>query len=542
MKTWQKYFLSVLSGLLMVLAFPPNELYILGFLMFLPLMYVMEKTGKKNFWAFYLSMMVYQVGTNWWIAAIQEGKDPWLIASGVALGIGHPFFLMLPLLFLRLLRNKLFAENPNRIVWLFPIVWTGFEWLHSQTDFSYPWLSIGNTQIFNTAWVQMADLGGVWLVGLVIGYCNVFIYRYLQSFRGNEILGAKRLRHLIPLAVLIILPVVYGMNRLDYYDNERMQQGEALDIALIQPNINPWLKWDGLSPHKQVNMHFEITDSLLNEGEDIDLAIWSESVITQIGMEFHSEHDFTYVRRHAENRGYSLMAGFADVHIYEDGEDIPAIAKYSDGLGKYYDTYNAAFLIDPDDPQIERENPQIYHKMRLTPFAERFPHAETFWFMRDLVKWGVGISGWQKGRNQKNLIYRDSVHIAPIICIESIYPDFVSDFALKGANIFTIITNDAWYDFTIGPEQHYQIARMRAIENRRYIARVANTGVSGLIGPDGADLERVTQYKKSGKVVSVPIMEGYTLYTLWGGYIGWLCLSISTLFILFAIFKRIMKR
>ncbi len=520
----------------MVLAFPPNEFYFLGFIMFLPLMFILVANQKKMFWAYYLSMFIYQVGTNWWIAAIQEGKDPWLVASGVALAIGHPFFLMLPLIFLQVIRKRLLAKNPEQIIWLFPIVWIGFEWLHSLTDFSYPWLSVGYTQILNSSWVQMADIGGIWLVGLVLGYANVFMYKYLVSFRSGELLGRRRLKYLAPLAAVVILPLIYGLNRYDTYSYDNIKgKTTELDIALVQPNINPWLKWEGLTPQKQVSIHQNLIDSLVESGYNLDLAIWSESVITNYSYRLNVEHRFDPLRRHMDKHDYSLLTGFADIYYYKDGDEVPAIAKvHPTDPDLYYDTYNAAVLIDRNDKIEEIENPKIYHKMKLTPFAERFPHAEVFWFMRDLVKWGVGISGWQKGKLQTNLIYQDSISIAPIICIESIYPDFVTGFTNQGADIFTIITNDAWYDGTIGPEQHYQIAKMRAIENRKFIARVANTGVSGLIGPNGEDIDRVEQYVSAAKVVSVPTLPGDTVYTIIGGFIGLMSLVVSSIFIILA--------
>jgi len=543
MKRYHKYLLAGLAGLLMSLSFPPYEYYFLGFVMFLPLLKLIESSNRGHFWIYYLCFFIYQVSSNWWIAAIQEGKDPWLVVSGIALAIGHPFFLIVPILLLHFIKKNYFPDKPEKIIWLFPIVWTSFEWVHSLTDFSYPWLSIGYTQIYNSAWVQMADIGGVWLIGLVLSYCNVLIYKYLISFRSTEIMGPKRLKILFPLAILIILPLVYGLSRLSHYDHDTItSESPVIDIALIQPNINPWEKWDGLTAEEQIKIHQDIIDSL-SRNDNIDLAIWSESVITGFSYKFNVKHDFSILRTHMSSYDYSLMTGFADIYFYDESDDIPAIAKQDpNDSTRFYDTFNAATLLDVSDPDEEIADPQIYRKMKLTPFAERFPHAETFWFMRDLVKWGVGISGWQKGREQKNLIYEDSVKIAPIICIESIYPDFVANFTEQGANIFTIITNDGWYDFTPGPEQHYQIARMRAIENRRYIARVANTGVSGLIGPSGADLERVEQYTRGGKIVEVPIMQGSTVYSRLGGYIGLLTSIISLFIIISSLVIRIKAR
>lgn len=116
---------------------------------------------------------------------------------------------------------------------------------------------------------------------------------------------------------------------------------------------------------------------------------------------------------------------------------------------------------------------------------EYFPVAKKW------LEWGVGISDWQKGEEQRTLNFTshgNAVRLGCIICIESVYPDFVRQYAAQNANVFVVITNNAWYNYTFGPEQHYQIAAMRAIENRRSIIRCGNSGISGFIAPTGASI------------------------------------------------------
>ncbi|MFN3270923.1 MAG: apolipoprotein N-acyltransferase, partial [Candidatus Kapaibacteriota bacterium] len=187
----------------------------------------------------------------------------------------------------------------------------------------------------------------------------------------------------------------------------------------------------------------------------------------------------------------SLLTGFADFRFLTPDEKPSFTTKYLFGdSSKPYDTYNSILLLNPNNTF------QIYHKNRLTPFGEQIPYGEILGFAKEFLEWNVGISSWAKGTVQNILKMKTSkneCNIAPIICIESIYPDYCRSFVKKGAEIMVIITNDGWYDHTFGPLQHYLIAAVRAIENRRFVARCANTGISGVITPTGQTLIKAPQ-------------------------------------------------
>ncbi|GAB5466785.1 MAG: hypothetical protein Kapaf2KO_22210 [Candidatus Kapaibacteriales bacterium] len=289
-------------------------------------------------------------------------------------------------------------------------------------------------------------------------------------------------------------------------------------------------------------MHQSLIDSLIKASGEIDLAIWSETVIPYINNSFNADLDYSLLQDHASTYDYDLISGFAEFYFYKEGDYIPDIAKEVQGNPrKKYDTHNAVLYLDNDKPNISSERPKTYRKMKLTPFAEHFPHAETLWFMRDLVKWGVGISGWKKGDTQFNMQIKDSLKLGTIICIESIYPDFVAGFTDKGAGFLTIITNDAWYDFTPGPEQHFQIARMRAIENRRYIPRVANTGVTGLIGADGSEIDRIEQYKAGAAAYDIPLLATKSVFVTTRWWFGSIITAVAFVFLFITVGKKIQQ-
>jgi apolipoprotein N-acyltransferase len=532
------YLLSAFSGALLAISFPPMPFNLLAFIGFVPLLLVLEQNPKRVFLLIYITFFIYHGGTNWWIMGWQSGVDPFLIVAGIATWIVHPFFFMIPFAIFMFVKRRIGSETA---MWYFPFIWVFFEWIHSLGELAYPWLTIGYTQIHNRLWVQFADITGVWGVSLIVLYLNVLFYKILLQIRMQKDSGSKikiSPKLIIVHLLLFFLPYLYGFLVIDNYNYEEdLKNKQTLRIAVIQPNINPWAKWES-RVSRQIQLHKHIQDSLKNVHGWLDLGIWSETAIGYHSYRMNVEHDFYALQQWVDSSKTHLITGFADIFIYPDSDMASVTAK--DFLGdssRKYDSYNSCLMLTPN----KSDNYQIYHKMKLTPFSERIPYIQQLPFMRDWFEWGVGISSWAPGKTLKNLKlpnHNDTVKIAPIICIESIFPGFVAEFVDQGAGIIAIITNDAWFDHTYGPLQHYDIARMRAIETRRYIARCANTGVSGFIKPNGDDLIRLEQYVSSGLAADIPVLTYRSFFVRYG---NWIC-YISSLIVIISVFHSILLR
>jgi apolipoprotein N-acyltransferase len=254
-------------------------------------------------------------------------------------------------------------------------------------------------------------------------------------------------------------------------------------------------------------------------------------------VRINHKYDYWNLLDWCDKQKISLLSGFAELRYYNSENKTVTARIDSNQTDTYYESYNSCMLIQSGDTDL----PQVYTKMRLTPMAERLPYSEFLMFMRSWFEWGVGISAWGIGTEQKNLnlyLNSDTAKIGPVICIESIYPEFVSIAALSGAEFLVIITNDAWYDYTPGPEQHYLIAAMRAIENRRYIARCANTGVTGVISPTGKTISRLKEYNKLGLYEIVPRITELTFYSKHGDWLALTTFFISLLSVIFSYLKK----
>jgi len=539
-KKFQNTFLSLVSGILLALSFPPLPFFMLAFVAFIPILFIFasESHPRRMFLKLYLTFFIYHAGSNWWIGSWQADTDPYLTASAIALALAHPFFFMIPFIIFNIFKRRYSTKVALN---LFPFIWVAFEWAHSLGEFSYPWLTYGNTQFYNSIWIQFIDITGIWGSSFLVLSANILILKIILEYRKKNQaieLNNKFIRKAyILLTAIIIFPLIYGIWAKSEYSHDKLKlEYPSAKIGVVQPNINPWRKWEGGVEH-QVVMHFALEDSVRAVSGKPDLFIWSEtSYPKHTNVENIYEYYMFYERVLAT--GVPLMMGFAEIRFFEDSLDMPPTARvYPWDSTQIYESYNSAMLVNP----VHSSEPQTYRKMRLTPFAERMPYSEYLLFMRSWFEWGVGISSWGRGLEQKNLfVETEKVHfqIAPIICIESIYPSFVAEFTAKGANVMSVITNDAWYDYTPGPEQHYIIAALRAIENRRYLARCANSGVSGFISPTGNSISKMPQYTQIASIEQLPLMNNITIYVRYRDYLP-ITFSVILLFsLIFSFFSK----
>lgn len=478
----------------------------------------------------YVAFFAFHGICNWWISSWQEQTDPYLMASGIAVWLGHPFFLMLPWLVLRYLSIRL---SRNSVLVLVPAVVTAFEWLHGQTDLSYPWLSLGYSLI-DLPLAQVADVVGVYGLTFLIMAVNTLVFWALLRRRDERSV-------LVPSTMALVLCAawtVWGYVQQSAAD-ERLPSAR-MKVAIIQPNTNPWDKWS--APSEQLVIHRQITDSLRSAGNWFDMVVWSETAIPYVIRNYRYLGDWIGLRTWVDTTGSSLLTGFADMMVYENGSAPPSARSLAVDPSVKYDHFNAAMLLNSGE-----SSPVVHRKSMLTPFAERLPFADQLSFAMQWFEWGVGISSWGKGRERVPMEIKRGRQtlgsVGAIICIESIYPDVARDMVNNGADVLAIITNDAWYNGTWGPRQHFDIARMRAIEMRRSIIRCANSGVSGIIDNVGNSALVLPEMRRTAAVGTVYGSRELTLYARFGDWLPLFCAAITLLaFVLarFPLFVRIL--
>jgi apolipoprotein N-acyltransferase len=556
--------LLILSGVLLGLSYPPFGI-IGGFCAFfalVPLLIALEDTMRlRNAFARgYLAMFVLTLAATYWVGGWKgQGEvDPFLMISGIALDFIHPLFLIIPILLYDAMRRKF--GRISALVAL-PIIWIGFEYWHSTGDFSFPWLSLYNTQTYNTPFIQFIEFTGSYGLSLVILMINVLIYIALRfsllfpkpADEAADKLGLKkavRMKIVYAIGAIFIVLYGYGFWALSRSGTDTNSQ-RTISITAIQPNINPWDKWSlGTSQVTDSMMHASFR-AIPDSSKRSDLLLWPETAITYPITLPWQKHDRDNLYHFINAIGTPVLTGIPDREEYLRGKDqIPADAKKSNDPNIFHREWNAAMLFYFDRsgvPQYQR-----YHKEKLVPFGEHIPFVDALPFLGDFFSWSVGIGSWNFGTTYDifklplkghTVTAPDTAKLCAMICYESIYPDYIREFVKRGAEVITVITNDGWYGKSSGPYQHNRYAVLRAVENRRWVVRSANTGVSCSIDQFGR-MQEQTEFDKSASLTArIPLLDEQTIYTKLGDFIAipceWIC---GGLILLFGVMKVMKKR
>ncbi|MBN1447184.1 MAG: apolipoprotein N-acyltransferase [Bacteroidetes bacterium] len=523
------------TGLLFALSFPPIPTGLAAFVALVPLLFLIERLPSWGavFRFSYLAFLVGNAGTIWWISG-WWGEDPWLKLAGVIVNFIHPLLLTPPLVIYFFLRKRLGFISAAVS---FPFLWTSWEWLLHLPELSFPWLVLANTQTYDTTNIQFISWTGAFGLSFWIVLINtVFFVSTRQLLHGIWSLRSRRMAAAaVALVLLILLPKIHSAIVL----NDPVPAAGQLRVGIIQPNIDPYDKWDeGETPMQKLQQLMHIYDSLA--AEDMDVMLLPETAIPFRILQPTYAEEWRWLRTHVDSVGIPLLAGFPHTVWYDDPETAPGSARRIPDSPLRYHDFNSALLMHPAEMI-----PQIYHKSRLTPLSERIPYLDALPFLQDALTWGVGISNWGLGNDTTVFRLRTEENeegFWAMICYETLYPSFVAGFAKRGAEAFGVITNDGWFGHSSGPYQLMQYTVLRAVENRRAVARCANNGISCFIDPYGRVRQKTGLYTRTGIMGSIPLIREQTFYTRHGDWFPGGATVIAGFFVLFSIIVRYYRK
>jgi len=479
-----RYAASVLSGVLLGLSFPSYpfiRLELLAWIALVPLLIslrTVENPGEL-FRRVYLSMLLFCLISLWWVSLAT-------LPGGVLTILAQAFFLTVPLLAFYAIKKM--AGYRFALLSL-PFLQVAWEWAYMQQDLSLGWLTLGNSQANLNLMIQYADVTGVWGISFWLLWFNVLAVMVLTSSKK------KLFRFVIPMALLILAPLCYSLT-IWSRDGDNIRTEPRLTVTLVQPNIDPHGKWLQQNSADIMDRYYWMTSKAVRENRP-DLVIWPETAIPFPIFDTNYNDDLHSLRVSLRQWHTALLTGFVDVMYLHN---------------KPFETYNASMLLESGNGA-----PQIYHKMHLVPFAERVPYIDYFPWLGYATFSLSGISGWGRGRDasvMKLLTEKyGEVVVANFICYESIFPGHVAEFVLKGARLLTLVTNDGWYATSYGPYQHLAIGRLRCIENRRAMARCANTGLTVFLDTYGRTIAEIPWWEKQTLTAEVPLESRLTFYT-----------------------------
>jgi apolipoprotein N-acyltransferase len=297
----------------------------------------------------------------------------------------------------------------------------------------------------------------------------------------------------VVVAAMLAGVTFWGQRRLE--NDVLVRQGRPVRVALVQGNIPQDQKWD--AEHAGPILETYLTMTREAAGKGAQLVIWPESSTPFPFMDDKAGGE--RIRALVRETGIELLLG-------------------SDQIGASKEYYNAAFLVRKDASVAG-----VYQKMHLVPFGEFVPLKELLFFVGPLVE---QVGGFTPGRE---MVMLPTSHgpISTAICYEIVFPRLVREAVLRGSQLLTTITNDAWYGYSSAPYQHFLQAQLRAIEQGRYLARAANTGISGFVDPYGRVLQRTEIFKREIVVGEVRMLESRTIYGTIGDLFAYICAGLT---------------
>ena len=525
--------LAISSGFLFWLGWPMNPLPVFQFFAFIPLLWLdrlidQDQKGRKmiRFLSFsYLAFLVWNITTTWWV---------WNSTSigAIFMLLANAFLMNIPFWLFRLTRKK----GGDLLGYFgFVIYWLSFEHIHLSWELSWPWLTLGNSFSLRATWIQWYEFTGVLGGSLWILLINLLIFKGIYSIKSLNF----RLKpvNLVVAFLLFVIPVAYSL--FSYHNYE--ETGEPVEVVVLQPNIDPYTEKfigsDNFIPfEEQVNQFISLSEEKITA--ETDFLVWPETAIDNAFNEqsltrYAVLNDIVTFKNKYPN--LSLVTGITSYIIYTPQDATPS-ARYNPDIG-YYDLYNTAMFIGNDSSIV------TYHKSKLVPGVESMPYPQVTNVLAETI-FNLGGTAGGLGRQEERTVFynEEQKGVAPSICYESIYGDFMASFIRNGANMIFIITNDGWWGNTPGHRQHLQYARLRAIEGRKSIARSANTGISAFINQRG-DVFQPTAYWTQA-VIKQEILANdlETFYTRHGDYIARTSLWLSFFILLGSIVNGIINR
>lgn len=483
-----KRLLSIIAGGLVPFSFEPFGFYFLIFVSLSTLFYLWYKTesAKESFISGYLfGLAMFGIGVSWLHISIN-------LFGGMHI-IGAWFFTFLLIAFISLypalcgyLAYQFFKKH---YLFVLPAIWLITEWARGWILTGFPWLNIGTSQtdslLANFAAV-IGDYGISFVICIIaISIVNLFIGRLQTKIISSSF-------------ILLIFVASLLLENVNWTETN----GQTLDVALVQGAIPQEIKW-----HPDLrDKTYDIYSGLSQPYWSSDLIIWPETAIPSY---YHTASDFIdKISETRKNGNAYFMSGIVNKDIATD---------------KYF---NSILLMDGSH--------RFYNKHHLVPFGEYLPLKPMLdRFLRFLQ---IPMSDFSPGKFSNKILKTDKAIFGMSICYEDAYGTEIRQ-SLPDANILINVSNDAWFGDSFAPHQHLQIARMRAIENGRYLLRATNTGISAIIDNKGKVVAKSPQFKPHALNTEVELFNGTTPFSQYGNAFV-LTISFISLLISFLLQRR----
>ena len=499
----KSYGFALLSGLLLIVCFPPVDLFYVAWIALVPFfLSLYEKSTKQAFRAGILFGIPYFFGTLYWIyhSINHYGNLPFV--ASISIVILLCCFLSLysgifAVLFITTLRK---TKLPALLI--APVFWVVLEFVRSYFLTGFPWSSIGYSQAKFLTMIQIADITGIYGVSFLVVAINGALADIFLLKKRIEDMPLFPLSYTIigagVLCLVILSTVIYGQVRLN-----QERPGKDMTVSIAQGNIEQDMKWDPQYQNAVMDVYKDL--SLKAKSFNPAVIVWPETALP-----FHFGTDDVYTQELIDfQKQLNTYLLFGSVLVKEQSDE-------------RYHMSNSAVLLDTDGNTV-----YTYDKIHLVPFGEYVPLRNILFFIDKMV---VGIGDYIPGETHV-LAPLPLGSFAPLICYEIIFPGLVRKFFAHDGDLIVNMTNDAWFGRTSGPYQHFSMAVFRAIENRKPVIRAANTGISGFIDSNGRVLSRSDLFQRELLVMKIRTDSTRSFYSKYGDLFSYIWIVFSIILI-----------
>jgi apolipoprotein N-acyltransferase len=498
--------LSIISGLMLVLAFPPFDFFFFAWIALVPLFIALwEKNARTSFLIGILTGLIYFLGTIYWVFHS-------MYFYGYVAAPLSALILILLCLYLAVYTGVFsvlfsFISGRSRMpaLMIVPFLWVTLDVMRTYAPIlGFPWSSLGYSQYKFLSLIQIADVTGIYGISFLVAAINSTIFDVIfywpKKMRKEPLLS----RWPLTLSIIILFITVTGVLFYGHTKLTRSSNSRSIKVSIMQGNIPQDKKWDAKFQREVLDTYKRL--SLSVSAKSPDLIVWPETAVPFIfGYDNILTQDIISFQKQL---GIHLLFG-------------SMLAKDADRLS------NSAVLLSPEGNILS-----TYDKIHLVPYGEYVPLRKLFPFIEKIT---VGIGDFLPGE-EPVVMQAPFAKIGSLICYEIIFPGLVRQFVDRDANVLVTITNDAWFGRTSAPYQHFYMAVFRAIENRVPVVRAANTGISGFIDSKGRITNKSDIFVEDAMTENIAIGNEKSFYTKHGDIFAYFCMVCSTLMVISRLF------
>ncbi|WNC71080.1 apolipoprotein N-acyltransferase [Thalassotalea psychrophila] len=474
---------SFISGCSLVFAFAPFSFWPITFAAIV--FWLAQLSNKSSKQAFKQGLSFgfgyFAAGISWVHVSIEKFGGMPLIASLLLMLLLCAYLALYPAL-AAWLSAKLSKDKQVNLYYL-PFVWLFSEYLRSVMLTGFPWLSLGYSQIDSPFSSLAPVVGEVGITFFIILFC-VAIAQIINQHH-------QRMNSAIIVVTMMLITSISLLNFVE-------KTGKTTNVALVQGNIKQELRWDKKAEENIIHSYIESSKPLYKNN---DLVIWPEAAIPRI--EPLAQDYLTEINIQVAEQQSSLITGLINYDI-----DSRIFFNRLVVLGKkQQDNLNGTYYYG---------NSNHYNKHHLLPIGEFVPFAD---FLRPIAPFfNLPMSSFSRGDYVQPNLVANGINLAPLICFEIAFPQQLAANIRSHTDMILTVSNDAWFGASHGPDQHLEIARMRALEFGKPMLRATNNGLTAVIDHKGKIIAEIPQFTESVLQTTVELVNGDTPYSIWGRY------------------------